>query len=133
MWALMDTYLKRDVLSIQKSIVQHIEFTLSKTRFDINSQYLFQGTALSVRDRLLEQWNDTQLYIRMNNPKKIYYLSIEFLLGRLLQNALVCLDLESSYKKALDEFGIKLEELYEEENDPALGNGGLGSFGCLLH
>ena len=126
MWALMDTYLKRDVLSIQKSIVQHIEFTLSKTRFDINSQYLFQGTALSVRDRLLEQWNDTQLYIRMNNPKKIYYLSIEFLLGRLLQNALVCLDLESSYKKALDEFGIKLEELYEEENDPALGNGGLG-------
>ena len=61
MWALMDTYLKRDKLSIQKSIVQHIEYTLSKTRFDINSQYLFQGTALSVRDRLLEQWNDTQI------------------------------------------------------------------------
>ena len=126
MWALMDTYLKRDVLSVQKSIVQHIEFTLSKTRFDINPQYLFQGTALSVRDRLLEQWNDTQLYIRIKNPKKIYYLSIEFLLGRLLQNALVCLDLEDCYKKALDDFGIKIEEIYEEENDAALGNGGLG-------
>ena len=126
MWALMDTYLKRDVLSVQKSIVQHIEYTLSKTRFDINSQYLFQGTALSVRDRLLEQWNDTQIYIKINNPKKIYYLSIEFLLGRLLQNALVCLDLEKCYKEALDEFGIKIEEIYEEENDPALGNGGLG-------
>ena len=126
MWALMDTYLKRDVLSVQKSIVQHIEYTLSKTRFDINSQYLFQGTALSVRDRLLEQWNDTQIFIKINNPKKIYYLSIEFLLGRLLQNALVCLDLEKCYKEALDEFGIKIEEIYEEENDPALGNGGLG-------
>ena len=126
MWSLMDTYLKRDVLSVQKSIIQHIEFTLSKTRFDINSQYLFQGTALSVRDRLLEQWNDTQIFIKMNNPKKIYYLSIEFLLGRLLQNALVCLDLETCYKDALNEFGIKIEEIYEEENDPALGNGGLG-------
>ena len=105
----MDTYLKRDKLSIQKSIVQHIEYTLSKTRFDINSQYLFQGTALSVRDRLLEQWNDTQIFIKINNPKKIYYLSIEFLLGRLLQNALVCLDLENCYKDALNEFGIKIE------------------------
>ena len=126
MWALMDTYLPRDKLNIQKSIVKHIEYTLSKTRFDINSQYFFQGTALSVRDRLLEQWNDTQLFIKINNPKKIYYLSIEFLLGRLLQNALVCLDLEKCYKDALDEFGIKIEEIYEEENDPALGNGGLG-------
>ena len=126
MWELMDTYLPRDKLNIQKSIVKHIEYTLSRTRFEINSQYLFQGTALSVRDRLLEQWNDTQLFIKINNPKKIYYLSIEFLLGRLLQNALVCLDLEKCYKDALLEFGIKIEEIYEEENDPALGNGGLG-------
>ena len=126
MWELMDTYLPRDKLNIQKSIVKHIEYTLSKTRFNINSQYFFQGTALSVRDRLLEQWNDTQLFIQINNPKKVYYLSIEFLLGRLLQNALVCLDLEKCYKDALLEFGIKIEELYEEENDPALGNGGLG-------
>ena len=126
MWALMETYLLRDKLSVQQSIAQHIEFTLSKTRFDISPQYLFQGTALSVRDRLLEQWNDTQELIKMKNPKKIYYLSIEFLLGRLLQNALVCLDLEDCYKEALNDFGIKIEELYEEENDPALGNGGLG-------
>ena len=52
MWALMDTYIKRDILSVQKSIIQHIEYTLSKIRYDINSQYLFQGTSLSVRDRL---------------------------------------------------------------------------------
>ena len=126
MWELMDTYLPRDKINIQKSIVKHIEYTLATTRFDVNSHYLFQGTALSVRDRLLEQWNDTQLFIRINNPKKIYYLSIEFLLGRLLQNALVCIDLEKCYKEALNEFGVKIEEVYENENDPALGNGGLG-------
>ena len=126
MWDLMATYLLRDKLSVQQSIVKHIEYTLSKTRFDISPQYLFQGTALSVRDRLLEQWNDTQELIKMKNPKKVYYLSIEFLLGRLLQNSLVCLDLEKCYKDALDEFGVKIEELYEEENDAALGNGGLG-------
>ena len=126
MWELMDTYLPRDKINIQKSIVKHIEYTLATTRFDVNSHYLFQGTALSVRDRLLEQWNDTQLFIRINNPKKIYYMSIEFLLGRLLQNALVCIDLEKCYKQALDEFGVKIEEIYENENDPALGNGGLG-------
>ena len=126
MWELMDTYLPRDIINIQKSIVKHIEYTLATTRFDVNAHYLFQGTALSVRDRLLEQWNDTQLFIRINNPKKIYYISIEFLLGRLLQNALVCIDLEKCYKEALNEFGIKIEEIYEKENDPALGNGGLG-------
>ena len=126
MWELMETYLPRDKVNIQKSIVQHIEYTLSTTRFDVNTHYLFQGTALSVRDRLLEQWNDTQLFIKINNPKKIYYMSIEFLLGRLLQNALVCIDLEKSYRDALLEFGVKIEEVYERENDPALGNGGLG-------
>ena len=126
MWELMDTYLPRDKINIQKSIVKHIEYTLATTRFNVDAHYLFQGTALSVRDRLLEQWNDTQLYIKINNPKKIFYLSIEFLLGRLLQNALVCIDLEKCYKEALNEFGIKIEEIYENENDPALGNGGLG-------
>ena len=126
MWELMDTYLPRDKINIQKSIVKHIEYTLATTRFNVDAHYLFQGTALSVRDRLLEQWNDTQLYIKINNPKKIFYLSIEFLLGRLLQNALVCIDLETCYKQALDEFGVKIEEIYENENDPALGNGGLG-------
>ena len=64
MWELMDTYLPRDKINIQKSIVKHIEYTLATTRFNVDAHYLFQGTALSVRDRLLEQWNDTQLYIK---------------------------------------------------------------------
>ncbi len=56
----------------------------------------------------------------------MYYLSLEFLIGRCLQNAIINLDLEEEYKEALLELGYKLEELYEEEIDPALGNGGLG-------
>ena len=114
-WALMDKYLPKDRNFIQESILKHIEFTLGKSRFEINNEYLYQGTSLSIRDRLLERWNDTQLFFSINNPKTIYYMSIEFLLGRLLQNALVCLDLEQDYKDALFDLGIKIEELYEEE------------------
>ena len=125
-YELMDVYLPRDKLSIQKSIVTHIEYTLASTRFDVNDTHFFQGTALSIRDRLLEAWNDTQMFIKLNNPKKIYYMSIEFLLGRLLQNALINLNLEDCYRDALMELGVKIEEIYEKENDPALGNGGLG-------
>jgi starch phosphorylase len=125
-WTLMDKYLPRDENSIQESILKHIEYTLGKNRFQINNQCLYYGSSLSVRDRLLEQWNDTQLYYSINNPKTVYYMSIEFLLGRLFQNALVCLDLEQKYKDSLFNLGVKIEDLYEEEHDPALGNGGLG-------
>ena len=69
---------------------------MAEARFD-SDHYLFQGTVLSVVDLLLDQWNDTKLFIRINNPKKIYYISIEFLLGRLLQNALVYI--ENAIKK----------------------------------
>jgi len=125
-WHLMETYLPRDSYNIQKSIINHCEYTLARTRFDLDKQTLYQGTSLSVRDRLLESWNDSQMAIKQTNPKRINYLSIEFLLGRMLQNALVNMELEDVYKKALNELGYKLEEIYEKENDPALGNGGLG-------
>jgi starch phosphorylase len=68
-----------------------------------------------------------------NDCKRVYYFSLEFLLGRMLQNALVNLDLQKQYKDALMEIGYSLEDLYEEEIDPALGNGGLGRLAaCFL-
>ena len=91
---LMSKKLPRDFPAIQSSIVQHVAHTFGRTRFTITDDYIFQGTAFSVRERLLEQWNDTQEYFRKKNPRKVYYLSIEFLLGRLLQNALINMDLE---------------------------------------
>lgn len=133
LWSLMETYRARDKISIQKSIISHIEYTLARTRFDLNNQVVYQGVSLSVRDHLLEAWNDSQINIKINDPKRIYYLSIEFLLGRLLQNALINLNLEDKYKEPLLELGYKLEDIYENENDPALGNGGLGRLAaCYL-
>jgi starch phosphorylase len=126
LWELMSYYIPRDINSIQKSIVNHIEYTLARTRFDLDKSIIYQGTSLSVRDRLLEAWNDTQINIKIKDPKRVSYLSIEFLLGRLLQNALINLDMEAQYKTSLLELGYKLEEVYDKENDPALGNGGLG-------
>lgn len=133
LWTLMESYLPRDTKSIQKSIINHIEYTLARTRFDLDKHTLYQGTSLSVRDRLLEAWNDSQMIIKVNDPKRVYYLSLEFLLGRLLQNALINIDLEDKYREALFELGYKIEDLYDKENDPALGNGGLGRLAaCYL-
>jgi len=133
LWRMMESYLPRDKQSIQKSIIDHIEYTLARTRFSLDKQIIYQGTSLSVRDRLLEAWNDSQSVIKINHPKRLYYLSIEFLLGRLLQNALINFKMEDKYKEALNELGYKIEEIYERENDPALGNGGLGRLAaCYL-
>jgi starch phosphorylase len=125
-WSLMQTYLPRDKESIQRNIIHHVEFSLARTRFDLTPDILYTGTSISVRDRLLESWNDTQTSIRLSEPKRVYYLSIEFLLGRLLQNALINMNMEQDYKEAIMDFGIRLEDIYDRENDPALGNGGLG-------
>lgn len=133
LWSLMDTYLPRDPLTIQKTIMSHVEYTLARTRFNLDDQILYKGTSLSIRDRLLENWNDSQMNLKVTNNKRLYYLSIEFLLGRMMQNALINLDLEEKYKEALNELGFKIEEIYEEEYDPALGNGGLGRLAaCYL-
>lgn len=87
----------------------------------------------SIRDRLIEYWNDTNFSFDKVNPKQIYYLSIEYLLGRALQNAVLALDVETEFTVALKELGFELEELYEEELDPGLGNGGLGRLAaCYL-
>ena len=124
---LIHPLLSKDKTYIQKSIINHIEHTLGGIHnFDIKNNTLFYGTSQTVKNILFSRMNNTESYIIKSNPKKIHYMSIEFLLGRLLHNSLVCLELENEYKEALFDLGVKLEELYEEERDPALGNGGLG-------
>ena len=122
----MASYLENDKRSIQQHIIKHIEHTLAKTRFDFSAIHCYQSIARSVRDRLLERFNDTCTYMIHNDVKFIYYLSLEFLIGRCLQNALVNIQLEKNYSEAIEELGFKLEDIYEIEVDPALGNGGLG-------
>ena len=123
---LVSPILPKDKTSIQKSILNHVNYTLGTHYININNETLFFSTSSSVKNILQSRMNKTEEYIIKNNPKKIHYMSIEFLLGRLLQNSLVCLEMENNYKEALFDLGIKLEELYEKEKDPALGNGGLG-------
>ena len=133
LWELMAEYIAADKETIQKGIVSHVEYTLARTRFNFDSHSCYLATALSIRDRLIESWNDTQQLFTADDHKRVYYMSLEYLLGRMMQNALVNLNLESQYRDALRDMGYKLEDLYEEEVDPALGNGGLGRLAaCFL-
>eukprot|EP01133_Synstelium_polycarpum_P011498 gene11498-13412_t len=118
--------LKTDEDSIQKGILDHVEYTLARTKYNFDSFSAYQGSAYSVRDRLIERWNETQQHYTEQDPKRVYYLSLEFLMGRTLQNAIYNMNLKDEYHNALLEFGFELEDLYEEEKDAALGNGGLG-------
>jgi starch phosphorylase len=133
LWELMAEYIDDEVGTIQKSIVSHVEYTLARTRFNFDKSSCYLATALSIRDRLIESWNDTSKHFSLEDHKRVYYMSLEFLMGRAMQNALVNLNLESRYREALMQVGFKLEELYEEEADAALGNGGLGRLAaCFL-
>lgn len=129
----MSSYIGGDQRSIQRSIVNHVEYTLARTRFDFDDKGAYQAAAYSVRDRLIEAWNDTQQYHTSQDVKRVYYFSLEFLMGRMMQNMLVNIDLEEQYKKALMDIGYDLEKMYENEVDAALGNGGLGRLAaCFL-
>eukprot|EP00899_Mesostigma_viride_P029454 jgi/Mesvir1/9694/Mv12172-RA.1 len=133
LYNLMGTYIKNDVLSIQESIVNHVEYTIARSRYKFDDFEAYQATAHSVRDRLIESWNDTHQHFRELNPKRVYYMSMEFLMGRSLQNCMYNLGIYEPYKQALMQLGYNLEELKEQEMDAALGNGGLGRLAaCFL-
>ena len=82
---------------------------------------------------MIERWTDTQQYSAKKGAKKVYYLSLEFLIGRSLGNAVSNLGLRGSYAEALRQIGYNLEDIMSEEKEPALGNGGLGRLAsCFL-
>lgn len=85
-----------------------------------------------VRNILTEKQKNFSAYTHSNGNKEVYYLSMEFLMGRSLKNSLYNLEIVGLVSAALDEMGVKLENLYEYEPDPGLGNGGLGPAGRLL-
>lgn len=133
MWKLMDKHLASDRATIQRAIVNHVEYTLAKNRFNMDNESCYRATAYSIRDRLLGMLKDTSSHFFQKDVKRCYYLSLEFLIGRAMQNALVNLDIEEQYRDALAELGYRLEALYEYEHDAALGNGGLGRLAaCFL-
>eukprot|EP00958_Prasinococcus_capsulatus_P024188 scaffold3743_cov389-Prasinococcus_capsulatus_cf.AAC.15 len=133
LFSLMDTYIKSDVLSIQQSIVNHVEYTIGRQRYRFDDFDCYQATSMSMRDRLIERWNDTHQHFNNEDPKRVYYLSMEFLMGRTLLNSMMNFGLEDRYSLALQQLGYSMEVVAEEERDAALGNGGLGRLAaCFL-
>ncbi|OHT08698.1 glycogen/starch/alpha-glucan phosphorylases family protein [Tritrichomonas foetus] len=126
LWKLMHNYIPGDKSSVEASFVTHIEYTCARSRFSFDKFSAYLATSYSIRDRLIELFNDTQEYFVSQKAKHVYYVSIEFLVGRFLRNALLNLELEDTYREALSELDVSLDEIYNEEYDPGLGNGGLG-------
>jgi starch phosphorylase len=122
-----------DIRSIQKSFINHLEYSLAKDEYSATKRDFFKSLALTVRDRLIEKWITTQQTYYREGAKRIYYLSMEFLMGRLLGDALINLGLYDITKHAMKELGYDLEDLASMESDAALGNGGLGRLAaCFL-
>ena len=116
-----------------KLIDHHIRFSLAKLRIDLSKHDWYRATALVVRDMLVEKLLATRLRFERNNSKKLYYLSLEFLIGRSLENNLFNLGIIDTCRDFLAENGIDLQILFDEEPDAALGNGGLGRLAaCFL-
>ena len=93
----------------------------------------YQSLAIAVRTRLMEKWLKTEELYQKADAKRVYYLSLEFLMGRTLQNTVLNLDIEDEARSAIRKLGMVLEDVFEEEYDAGLGNGGLGRLAaCFL-
>jgi len=114
-------------------MLDHLTYSFAKDKYSATPRDKFNSVVLSVRENLVEQWMKTQQQYYYMDIKRIYYLSLEFLLGRLLRNYIINLDLLDDYRKAVDVLGMTYEEIFEHEWDAGLGDGGLGRLAsCFL-
>jgi len=122
-----------DDAAIDHDFRRHLGHTLGSVESEALPRELYEALALSVRDRLMERWKATRVAQETGGTKRAYYLSLEFLMGRALGNAMLNLDIEKSVKSALYEYGMAMEDIADEEADAGLGNGGLGRLAaCFL-
>jgi glycogen phosphorylase len=118
---------------LQESIQRHARYSLGQNWRDLSLAERFNAVALAVRDRMVDRMLETEDRYRRQDSKRLYYLSIEFLIGRSLANNLCNLGMRECCRKALKNLGSDLDELEESEPDAALGNGGLGRLAaCFL-
>ncbi|KAK8090964.1 glycogen phosphorylase [Apiospora phragmitis] len=117
----------------EKEVVRHVETTLARSLFNCDEGAAYSATGLAFRDRLITEWNRTQQRQTTADTKRVYYLSLEFLMGRALDNAMLNVGLKDVAKSGMDELGFRIEDIIEQEHDAALGNGGLGRLAaCFL-
>src|SRR5688500_4511843 len=121
------------VNTIRTAFENHLLYTMAKDQYSATRLELYKSLAETVKDRLVKRWIQTQQTYYKVDAKRVYYLSLEFLMGRALGNNLVNLKLMTEAPEALHEPGLDLEELQELEWDAGLGNGGLGRLAaCFL-
>src|SRR5512136_2966061 len=121
------------LMLIIKSFLEHLEYTMGKDKYNATRNDIYNALAYTVRDRMVERWLDTQQAYYNNDPKRVYYVSMEFLIGRSLENSLVNLGILDSFREAMESLGYDFAELLDEEQDAGLGNGGLGRLAaCFL-
>ncbi|HRE41231.1 MAG TPA: glycogen/starch/alpha-glucan phosphorylase [Ignavibacteria bacterium] len=119
--------------NLENQFLEHLEFDLVKDKSNVTKNDLLKALSLAIRDKLIRNWIRTQHEYSEDNVKKVHYLSLEFLMGSLLGNTLINLDLYDESYKMLNELGFSLEDVIESEHDMGLGNGGLGRLAaCFL-
>ncbi len=122
-----------DSASIRKSVAKRLIYNVGKDGFTATERDWLHAAVHATRDRLIERWMETMRRYYQQDVKRVYYLSLEFLMGRALKNALMNIGCLEEFEHALAQLGIDFEQLIEMEEDAALGNGGLGRLAaCFL-
>ena len=124
---------KFDRTRFQDSVKDNLRSLFRKTLKDANKQEIFQAVSYAVKDIIIDDWMATTQQMEKDDPKLLYYMSMEFLMGRALGNSLINLTAYKEVKAALEDLGLNIDEVEDQERDPALGNGGLGRLAaCFL-
>ena len=119
--------------AFKKSVKDNVKFLYRKTIEEATQEQIFQAVSYTVKDVIIDNWLETQKAYDEQDPKTVYYMSMEFLMGRALGNNLINLCAYGEVKEALEELGFDLNCIEDQEPDPALGNGGLGRLAaCFL-
>ena len=119
--------------AFKKSVKDNVKFLYRKTIEEATQEQIFQAVSYTVKDVIIDNWLATQKAYDEQDPKIVYYMSMEFLMGRALGNNLINLCAYGEVKEALEELGFDLNCIEDQEPDPALGNGGLGRLAaCFL-
>jgi starch phosphorylase len=122
-----------DADSILSDSIHYHRRMLGRRTFRTHEHFLYQALVHATRDRLTERWIESRTKLALGQGKRACYLSLEFLMGRLLRNALLNLGITDQASEALERLGVKLEDIHDQEQDAGLGNGGLGRLAaCFL-